>query len=373
MKNKKIKRIPKQALLFMFCAILLRGGLFFSAASTDDTVAFQSNYPCIEASASSTTVYLGGVPFGVKFYTEGVTVVGFSQVETDDENKSPAYNAGLREYDVILSVNSAPVSSAKDFISMTEGCEGKPIAVDYKRMGKIMSASFTPVLCKNDGKYKTGMWIKDSTAGIGTVTYFIPETKKFAGLGHSICDCQTGEILPLTKGIVMDVSISGVEKGTSGDPGELKGTFSGEKIGALLENKNEGVFGMFIELPAALSDAPSITVATQNEISEGDAKIRCTVDGSTPSEYAVMLTHIDFEEPTNKNFIIEITDQSLLEKTGGIVQGMSGSPILQNGKLVGAVTHVLVNDPTRGYGIFIENMLETAQSVAENNKLKEAS
>jgi len=337
----KFKKLSVTA--FFLLLIVISNGATVRAADTEISVAFEQNEPCVQAATETESVYLGGLPFGVKFYTEGITVVGFSEVDTDDENKSPAYNAGIREYDVILTVNSTPISSAKDFVALTESSGGNTIAVDYKRMGEIYSVSFSPVLSKSDGKYKTGMWIKDSTAGIGTLTYVVPETKAFAGLGHSICDARTGEVLELTNGIVMDVEITGIEKGTSGTPGELKGSFSGEKTGNLVTNCNEGIFGVFGKLPVGICDTDIIPIASENEITEGDAQIRCTLDTSGPSEYTVKLTHIDFEEVTNKNYVIEITDPKLIEKTGGIVQGMSGSPIIQNGKLVGAVTHVCVN------------------------------
>ncbi len=315
------------------------------------------------SAAAESSVYLGGAPFGVKFYSEGVTVVGFSDVETESEDKSPAFNAGLREYDVILAVNSITISTAKDFTDITENCEGRAIAVDYKRMGQIYSTSFSPVLCTSDGKYKTGMWIKDSTAGIGTLTYVTADTNAFAGLGHSICDSRTGDILKLTKGIVLNVNIDGVIKSTAGSPGELKGTFSGEKSGTLTLNCNEGVFGILNSLPLDASDETLIEIASEDEVHEGEANIRCTIDSEGPKFYKVSLTSMDFTETTNKNFVIEITDERLIEKAGGIVQGMSGSPIIQNGKLIGAVTHVFVTDPLKGYGISIKNMISSMPDI----------
>ena len=353
----KLKKLSVIASFLLL--ILISNGVKATAADTETSVAFEISEPCIEAAAGTESVYLGGLPFGVKFYTEGITVVGFSEVDTENKNKSPAYNAGLREYDVILAVNSTPVSSAKEFVETTEKSKGTPIAVDYKRMGEIYSVSFSPVLSKSDGKYKTGMWIKDSTAGIGTLTYVVPESKAFAGLGHSICDAGTGEVLELKNGIVMNVEITGIEKGVSGTPGELKGSFSGDKTGNIITNCNEGIFGIFSELPAMLTDSDVIEVAAESEICEGEAQIRCTLDGSGPKEYTVNLSHVDFEETTNKNYVIEITDESLIEKTGGIVQGMSGSPIIQNGKLIGAVTHVFISDPKKGYGISIKNMVNS--------------
>ena len=324
---------------------------------------FRNSEAYIEALAKSEKVYLGGMPFGVKFYTEGITVVGFSDVDTDGGNKSPAYNAGMRENDIIISVNNAAVSSVEDFILAAEKSEGAPIDVGYRRLGKIYSVTFSPVLSKSENKYKTGMWIKDSTAGIGTVTYIVPETKAFAGLGHSICDASTGEILKLTRGVVMDVEISGIEKSVPGTPGELKGSFSSEKTGTLSENTSEGIYGVFAEIPRGLDEGDIIEIADRCEVKEGAALIRCTLEDGVTGEYEVNLSEINFDESSNKNYVIEVTDPRLIEKTGGIVQGMSGSPIIQNGKLVGAVTHVFISDPKKGYGISIENMLESMPEI----------
>lgn len=357
--NKNKCRLFRIAVFTMI--ILMLSSSFITAYSISEETFEEASVSCY--TNNETTVYLGGHPFGVRFYTEGITVVGFSDVETESEDKSPAFNAGLREYDVIISVNSKAISSAKDFTDITESSEGNPIAVDYKRMGKIYSTSFSPVLCTSDGKYKTGMWIKDSTAGIGTLTYIMPETNAFAGLGHSICDSNTGDILKMTKGIVLNVTIDGVEKSSPGKPGELKGVFSGEKTGSLTLNCEEGIFGILNQLPDSFSDDTVISIAKSQDITEGEATIRCTIDSDGPKDYAVNLTSIDFDEATNKNYVIEIVDERLIEKTGGIVQGMSGSPIIQNEKLIGAVTHVFISDPLKGYGISIDNMLNSMPEI----------
>ena len=350
----KFKNILSKAL-----AILLLSGFFITncyAADSDSAINAYKNERTV-SSVEKGEVMVGGIPFGVRFYTEGITVIGFSEVDTDSEDKSPAYNAGLRENDIIMSINSIPVGKAEDFIKTIENCVGKPLAVDYKRSGKIFSTSLTPVISKTDGKYKTGMWIKDSTAGIGTVTYVIPETKAFAGLGHSICDGATGEILKMTGGYVSEVNITGVKIGKEGVPGELKGSFVSEKAGTLKENTDVGIFGVFTKLPESAKECSEMCIADNSEITAGPAKIRCTVDSNGIGEYDVSITEIDFDEISNKNFVIEITDPKLIEKTGGIVQGMSGSPIIQSGKLIGAVTHVFINDPKKGYGIYIGNMI----------------
>lgn len=298
---------------------------------------------------------VGGQAFGVRFFTGGLTVIGFSKIETASEDKSPAYSAGLRENDFITAINGGAVERAEDFINKIENCKGMPIAIDFKRNGKIMSVSVTPVISSDDGKYKTGMWIKDSAAGIGTVTYIVPETGEFGGLGHSIYDGD--DETKISGGYVTDVTISGIKPGEGGVPGELKGTFSENKIGTLKCNTKVGVFGVFATLPKFSDENLKLPVASPDEIETGRAKIRCTVGEEKIEEFDISIKEKSVDEPTNKNFVIEITDEKLIEKTGGIVQGMSGSPIIQNGKIVGAVTHVLINDPKKGYGIYIGNML----------------
>ena len=218
----------------------------------------------------------------------------------------------------------------------------------------------TPV--RSDERYKAGLWIRDSTAGIGTVTFIDPATGAFAGLGHGICDSDTGELVKPGRGIVVNVAISGVEKGQAGAPGELRGYFSSGKIGSLTGNTECGVFGVFAELPEGMSgDAKAIPAATSAETHDGDAEIICTSDSGT-GRYKVRISGIDRSGRPVKNFVVTVTDPDLIAKTGGIVQGMSGSPIIQDGKLIGAVTHVLVNSPEKGYGIFIDNMLTAGRA-----------
>jgi stage IV sporulation protein B len=216
-----------------------------------------------------------------------------------------------------------------------------------------------PIFSTSENKYKTGVWIRDSGAGIGTLTFIIPETGEFGGLGHGICDGETGELIPMSRGTVLDVKISSVKRGVAGTPGELKGYFGTQKLGALTENTDCGVYGKLTQIPGQCSRR--ISIGTRDELCEGSASVVCTTDGGEPREYKIDITHIKRDAVGSKCFVIEITDPELIERTGGIVQGMSGSPIIQNGKLVGAVTHVLINDPTTGYGIFIENMLDAAK------------
>jgi stage IV sporulation protein B len=232
------------------------------------------------------------------------------------------------------------------------------------RAGKEYKIKFKPKYSESDKKYTIGLWLKDSGAGIGTITYVMPDGS-FGGLGHGICESETGELTPIASGSVLDVTINGLTKGQRGIPGELKGYFNSSKIGALYKNTEVGVFGVLAEIPQAIT-TKSYALGLKNDLKEGKATIICTLDDNERKEYSIEIFNINRNAQGNKCFSIKITDPDLLAKTGGIVQGMSGSPIIQNGKLVGAVTHVLVNDPTSGYGIFIENMITTDASIEEN-------
>lgn len=310
--------------------------------------------------AEPESVCIGGMPFGVKFFSHGIVIVGFTEIETASGVEMPAYDAGLRVNDVITRVNGEPVKTSMELMNIVEAAD-EAIEITYLRDGDENTVTFFPSLCASDGKRKTGMWIRDTTAGIGTVTYIEPETGEFAGLGHGICDSESGELLQMERGTVVDVQISGITKGISGTPGELKGYFSSEKSGVLLGNTLCGVYGVLAELPENMIKDAKTEVGRREEVEGGEATIWCTLEDNMPHEYQIMIDGINRDSRDNRSFSITVTDPELIEKTGGIVQGMSGSPIIQNGKLIGAVTHVLVGDPTRGYGIFIENMLDMAE------------
>ena len=300
-------------------------------------------------------VYVGGVPFGIKFATKGATVMGF-----EDECLNPAYRAGLRLHDIITKVNGKEISSASEISAAVEN--GREVELTCLRAGKEYKIKFKPKYSESDKKYTVGLWLKDSGAGIGTITY-VMEDGSFGGLGHGICESETGALTPIANGSVLGVTINGLAKGQRGVPGELKGYFNSSKIGALYKNTEVGVFGALAEIPEAVK-GKLYSLGLKDELKEGKATIICTLDDNERREYSIEIYNINRNAQGNKCFSIKITDPELLSKTGGIVQGMSGSPIIQNGKLVGAVTHVLINDPTSGYGIFIENML-TAMADAE--------
>jgi len=324
-----------------------------------NTMSIQSSARTSSADYSSLKLYPGGIPFGVKFMTEGVIVTGMCDVKTQNGKLCPANAAGLRPNDVLIKANGITLTDAQTLTEITESSSGKAIELEFTRDGKAAKTTLTPAYCTEDGKYKTGMYVRDSGAGIGTVTYIMPETLSFGGLGHGICDADTGKLTPMQRGSVVGVTINGVVKGLSGAPGEVRGYFSSGKTGTLLQNTECGVFGAFATLPKNLLLEP-MPIGMRNELKSGKAYILSTLDGTQPKQYEVNISDIRISAMGNKCFTVKVTDKALLEKSGGIVQGMSGSPIIQNGKLVGAVTHVLINDPTTGYGIFIENMLNAA-------------
>ncbi|MEM1483295.1 SpoIVB peptidase [Oscillospiraceae bacterium PP1C4] len=306
----------------------------------------------------------GGNPFGIKMFTEGVIVVGMSDIASGGTSQNPAKAAGVKVGDIIISMNGEQVQTNEDVGEIVSSSGGKAVSIELERAGESITCSLNPVK-SDDGVYRAGIWVRDSSAGIGTMTYYNPTTNVFAGLGHAICDVDTGNIMPLHSGEIVGVKITGVHRGESGVPGELKGIFLGEKTGELLINSQVGIFGIGTTPPQHTKPIP---LALKYEVVEGPATIWCTLDDGETREYAISIEKVSIAEnnPT-KNMIIRVVDSQLLAKTGGIVQGMSGSPIVQNGKLAGAVTHVFVNDPTRGYGIFAENMDKMSKNV-ENKR-----
>ena len=362
--NKKINRIWA---LLLATLLLVTGGALTAAAESPTP-----NRP--------QEVYVGGMPFGVKFYTEGILVVGFCDVDVTSggggtRNVNPARNAGIRMRDVIIAVNGKAPAGAASLTKAVEESGGKPVTLTIKRYSASHSSkktatpsateltiSVTPAYSASENRYKTGLWVRDSGAGIGTVTFIIPKSNAFAGLGHGICDGETGKLIPMQRGQVTNVTVSGVDKGAAGAPGAIKGYFAPGKTGSLLGNTPCGVYGVFAALPDTATT--KLPVGCRRDVTEGDATLLCTLDNGAVGQYQVKITSVDYTAAGSKCFTLTVTDPALIRKTGGIVQGMSGSPIIQNGKLVGAVTHVMINDPTAGYGIFIENMLSQMGELA---------
>ncbi|MBR4072818.1 MAG: SpoIVB peptidase [Clostridia bacterium] len=311
-----------------------------------------------------------GNPFGMKIYTEGVLVINFTDFETKSGIENPAKKAGIQKGDYILSVNGKEITTNEELSDYVAESNGKTLRFKIKRGKNNLYINVKPVIADETNSYKIGLWVRDSSAGIGTLTFYSPLTGVVCGLGQGICDSDTGDLLSIESGEFVNAEIISVTKGKEGSPGEMHGKFLYETIADISLNSEIGVYGA---LKGSLNVSKVLEVALKQEIKNGNAKIYCTVDGENPKFYnCTVKKRSSAYFSRTQNLIVEITDKELLEKTGGIIQGMSGSPILQNGKLIGAVTHVLVDDPTKGYGIFAENMLETAQSVSQQQQ-KDAS
>lgn len=310
-------------------------------------------------------VAISGELFGLRLFTEGIIIVGIDEVKTAKGNISPARKAGLQKGDVIISIDNVKVKSCNEVSEIIEKSSGRVMKLECSRKGKTFETDFRTAYSETEGKYKAGIWIRDSAAGIGTMTFFDPQRKTFAALGHGVCDVDTGEILPVFEGDIVKADVNGCYKGQKGKAGELCGVFSSESKGVLYLNSKYGVYGELFSLPETDTLYP---VAFNDEVKKGKAQIVSTVDEKGPQLYDIEITKISEENSEDKNLVIKITDDDLLSKTGGIVQGMSGSPVIQDGKLVGAVTHVFINDPTQGYAIFSRTMLQKMRSADESIK-----
>ncbi len=309
-------------------------------------------------------VVVAGVPFGIKMYTDGVLVVGFSDVDTAAGPCNPARIAGLKVGDVILKVGGQSVSTNDQLRMLIEQSDGMPVELLVRRDNLTFSVQYRAVLSVTENRYRSGFWVRDSSAGIGILTFFEPKSKIFGGLGHAVCDVDTGEKLPISTGEIVGAEVLDVQKGKVGTAGSLDGAVYDNTLGFLTVNAETGVYGTLSHLPKTSFE--TVPVAMKQQVKEGKAQVLTTVDGTSPQYYDIEIVKIRYGDASpTKNMVVKITDPLLVEKTGGIVQGMSGSPIIQDGKLVGAVTHVLVNDPTKGYAIFAENMLETAEGVGQ--------
>lgn len=303
-----------------------------------------------------------GNSIGVKLYTDGLVVVRVVEFESaSGKLVSPCKNKNIKSGDIITKANGVKPENITALAELVSGSDGK-IELELKREGEIISQSITLKPAKDDGKYKLGLMVRDSAAGIGTLTFYNPDTKKFGALGHGISDADTGKLLPVALGEILPSSIISVEKGIPGRPGELRGSFVGDKkIGTVNTNCDCGLYGKLESLPQS-AHKEALEIADKTEVTTGKAEILSNITGTEVEKFDINILKVSHQTNADtKGMIIKITDEGLLSKTGGIVQGMSGSPIIQNGKLVGAVTHVFVNDPTRGYGIFIENMLAEAE------------
>lgn len=319
-----------------------------------------------------------GHPFGMKLYTDGVLVIDTSAVDTPEGSVHPADEAGLKKGDYILLADGVSITCNEDLSEIVAASKGEAVRLEILRGEKKKTLIIHPAYAKESEGYRLGVWVRDSSAGIGTLTFYSPATGVVCGLGHGICDQDTGSLMTVDSGQMVAATILSSKRGEKGSPGELKGRLTYDTVANIERNCEQGVYG---HLSGTLDLANLTEVALKQEIVEGKAQILSTVEGQTPKLYdcTVEKRNGAFHAAT-QNLVVTVTDLELLETTGGIVQGMSGSPILQNGKLIGAVTHVFIDDPTKGYGIFAENMLETAQGVSNNvgdgastSRLKDAS
>lgn len=301
------------------------------------------------------SVVLGGVPIGISLDNNGIEVLGFTEIITDDGAVCPAENSGLCVGDKIVEVDGIQSSKTKQL--RDAGQDGDDVSITFVRDGKEYDTSITPQKDVLSGEYKFGLWVKDVSNGIGTLT-FVKDGNYFGALGHPITS-KDGEIIEITGGKVHECVILGVEKGVKGEAGQLKGVFSNIKeIGSIYKNNKFGVYGKLSAYPIGVDASETIKVADIPEVKPGKAQIYSTIKGETPVCYDIEIVKVSGQsQKDDKGMVIKVTDQRLLDQTGGIVQGMSGSPIVQNGKLVGAVTHVFINDPTRGFGMFAKWML----------------
>lgn len=302
-----------------------------------------------------------GTGFGIKIYTNGVLVVKVDTVDTERGQVDVAGRADIRLGDMILKINGQTVGSNEQVAALIEKSGGNALSFTLQREGKTLEATVKPELSYASGKYKAGIWVRDSSAGIGTLTFYSPGYSVLCGLGHGVYDADTEELLTVNSGELVKARIVSVKKGITGCPGQLEGVFEQNTLGDMLTNCETGVYA---NCTTTIDPKELKEIALKQEVQPGKAQIFCTVDEGAPRLFDCVLEKVTYNNQKTKNMVVKITDKALLQKTGGIVQGMSGSPILQNGRLVGAVTHVMVDDPTTGYGIFAENMLETAKSAA---------
>ena len=299
-------------------------------------------------------ISLGGQTFGIKLYTDGVMVVGCGNFLYQGKTVNPAYEAGIRVGDRLMSADGVEISSNEQLQQIIVGRE-TPVTFQVIRKNLQFEATVTPVIPDGENTPRLGLWVRDSTAGIGTLTYYNQTTDNLAGLGHSVADIDTGEIMPSQEGSIVQAKITEILKGTPGETGQLAGSFEEVDYGQLIANTEQGIFAKCDN--DSFHSLETVSIALRGNIKTGKAQIYTQLDNDAPQYYDIEIEKIYNNLQETKNMVIHITDERLLKKTGGIVQGMSGSPIVQDGKLIGAVTHVFIDDPTRGYGIFIEKML----------------
>ncbi len=319
----------------------------------------------ISVQAAPDTVLINGQGIGITLNSGGVMVTDMSEIETSTgKEESPAQRGGIRKGDIITKIDGADVNCISALHEALSRIENRAVMVELYRGDSKITLRVKPIADK-DGKYRLGLWARDAAAGIGTLTFYDPETGNFGALGHGITENTTGTLLRIEDGEVLTSTIVAIQKGKKGQPGELQGIFGEDDkpIGYVERNTNCGIFGK-MELPQTeMAKTQSIKVGGSRDVREGKAYILANTEGKNVEKFEIEICSIPvFSSDKTKGMVIRITDKKLLQKTGGIVRGMSGCPIVQSGRLVGAVTHVFVNDPTKGYGIFIEDMLSAMEN-----------
>lgn len=304
----------------------------------------------------------GGMPVGIYMETDGVMVLGTERLKSvNGESYEPAERL-VRAGDYIVGIGEKEIINKKQLMEEVSKIHSEDIVLKLRRGSENVSVKIKPVKCKGKN-YKLGIWVRDNTQGLGTIT-FLTKNSEYGALGHGIHDIDTGKLLKLSKGTLYKTTIRDIKKGIEGEPGGMEGIIVYNRynvLGTIEKNTETGIYGRVDKIEEIFEDQTPVKIATKEEIEKGDAKIRCAIDGEV-KEYDIRITKIDFrEKAVNKGIVLEVTDERLLEETGGIVQGMSGSPIIQNNKIIGAVTHVFVQDAAKGYGIFIQNMLKNVE------------
>ena len=305
----------------------------------------------------------GGMALGIAMRTDGVLIVGVSDVA---EGISPAKAAGLLAGDVITAVDGSPVTTAEGLTELLNKSGPRQIHIAYKRSGENRTALLTPHRDEATGAVRLGAWVRDSTAGVGTLSFYDPDTGRYAALGHAITDGDTGSVLSVSEGQVLKADIVAVQRGQKGSPGELKGSFlrEGEVLGNIRRNSILGIYGTLDSAAVNPLYPQGLPIGLRSGVHTGAASILSSVDGEGVKEYAIEITRVNQQSaPAPKSMVLRVTDERLLAATGGIVQGMSGSPIIQDGRIVGAVTHVFVSDPTQGYGLYVDWMLQESEQI----------
>ena len=304
--------------------------------------------------AYSDYIIASGENIGIKLNSNGIIIVGTYEID----GKNPSIDAGLQVGDIITSINDTNVTTISEMVHLINTSRSNTIKIGFIR-DDIMSDTNLK-LYNDNGTYKTGLYVKDSITGIGTLTFIDPETKLFGALGHEIIESNTGKVLEITDGEIFDSKVTGITPSNDGEPGEKNATFDSSDVdGNIFENTNKGIFGNYT---SNIQNMKKYKVAKFNDIKLGEAKILTVLDGEKVGEYSINIIKVIKTKDKIKNIIFEITDEDLLKKTNGIIQGMSGSPIIQGDFIVGAVTHVVVDNPHKGYGILITNMLEEAEN-----------